>query len=129
MSPSSRPARWSSRRSTFRCRQWSRTWSSCYRPRPPKKGWRSPPSSTRARAKPNRSLAGARILVVDDMEINRSIFCRQLESEGAVLVEAEDGPAALGALIMADARGEPFDVVILDHMMPGLSGEQVAVKI
>jgi CheY-like chemotaxis protein len=90
-----------------------------------------PPAKAAAKSKPARaaSLAGVRILVVDDMEINRSIFCRQLEGEGAVIAEAADGAAALGALIMADARGEPFDIVILDHMMPGLSGEQVAVKI
>ena len=74
-------------------------------------------------------LAGLRILVVDDIEINRIIFQRQLEMEGAIVSEAEDGPSALASLVIADARGEPFDVVLLDHMMPGLSGEGVAAKI
>jgi len=76
-----------------------------------------------------RDLAGKRILVVDDMEINRIIFQRQLEMEGAIVSEAADGPAALASLVIADARGEPFDIVLLDHMMPGLSGEGVAAKI
>ena len=37
-------------------------------------------------------LRGVRILVVDDIEINRSIFVRQLESEGAILTEAVADP-------------------------------------
>ena len=76
-----------------------------------------------------RALAGLRILVIDDMEINRIIFQRQLEMEGAIVSEAVDGPSGLAALVMADARGEPFDIILLDHMMPGLSGEGVAAKI
>jgi signal transduction histidine kinase/CheY-like chemotaxis protein len=83
-----------------------------------------------AMASPTRTrLSGARVLVVDDIDINRSIFRRQVEAEGASVVEAEDGPTALAAIVGADARGEAFDIVILDHMMPGLSGDAVAVKI
>ena len=78
---------------------------------------------------PENALAGVRVLVVDDMEINRIIFQRQLEAEGAIVAEAVDGPAALAALVMADARGEPFDLMLLDHMMPGMSGEGVAAKV
>ena len=75
------------------------------------------------------ALQGRRILVIDDIEINRTIFQRQLEAEGAIVSEAADGPSGLAAIVMADARGEPFDLVLLDHMMPGLSGEGVAAKI
>ncbi|QUD88885.1 response regulator [Phenylobacterium montanum] len=75
------------------------------------------------------ALHGRRILVIDDIEINRTIFQRQLEAEGAVVSEAVDGPSGLAAIVMADARGEPFDLVLLDHMMPGLSGEGVAAKV
>jgi signal transduction histidine kinase/CheY-like chemotaxis protein/HPt (histidine-containing phosphotransfer) domain-containing protein len=74
-------------------------------------------------------LSGKRILVVDDLAINRMIFKSQLEAHGAVVGEAGDGPAALGALVMAEASGEPYDSVLLDHAMPGLSGEAVAAKI
>jgi signal transduction histidine kinase/DNA-binding response OmpR family regulator len=75
------------------------------------------------------SLAGHRILVVDDLSINRMIFKNQLEAHGATVGEAADGPAALGALVMADACGEPYNAVLLDQSMPGLSGEMVAAKI
>ncbi|MGA0604123.1 response regulator [Caulobacter sp. KR2-114] len=76
-----------------------------------------------------QDLNGLKVLVVDDIEINRSIFVRQLEPEGAATTEAADGPSALAALVTADALGQPFDVVLLDHMMPGMSGETVAAKI
>jgi signal transduction histidine kinase/CheY-like chemotaxis protein len=74
-------------------------------------------------------LAGRRILVVDDLAINRSIFRHQLEAHGAYVAEANDGPTALGALVMAEAAGTPFTAVLLDQVMPGLSGEAVAAKI
>ncbi|HEY3800015.1 MAG TPA: response regulator [Caulobacteraceae bacterium] len=75
------------------------------------------------------TLKGQKVLVVDDIEINRSIFARQLEAEGAVLAEAVDGPAALAAIVTADAIGEPFDMVLMDHMMPDMGGDTVAEKI
>jgi PAS domain S-box-containing protein len=81
------------------------------------------------RLKARRSLSGQKILVVDDIEINRSIFARQLEAEGAVMAEAANGPAALAAVVTADAMGEPFDMVLMDHMMPGMGGHTVAEKI
>jgi len=81
------------------------------------------------RLKTRRSLTGQKILVVDDIEINRSIFARQLEAEGAVMAEAASGPAALAAVVTADAMGEPFDMVLMDHMMPGMGGDTVAEKI
>jgi PAS domain S-box-containing protein len=79
--------------------------------------------------KERRGLKGQKILIVDDIEINRSIFVRQLEAEGAVTGEAADGPSALAAIVTADAMGEPFDMVLLDHMMPGMGGDTVAEKI
>jgi PAS domain S-box-containing protein len=83
----------------------------------------------RERHKARESLTGQKILVVDDIEINRSIFARQLEAEGAVVAEAADGPHALAAVVTADALGEPFDMVLMDHMMPGMGGDTVAEKI
>jgi len=81
------------------------------------------------RHRTRHSLSGQKILVVDDIEINRSIFARQLDAEGAVTAEAADGPAALAAVVTADAMGEPFDMVLMDHMMPGMGGDTVAERI
>jgi len=75
------------------------------------------------------ALTGKRILVVDDLAINRTIFKSQLEGHGATVGEAGDGPSALGALVMAEAGGEPYHAVLIDSSLPGLSGEAVAARI
>ena len=77
----------------------------------------------------SRSLAGLKILVVDDIDISRQVFSMQLQAEGAEVYEAGDGPSALSAIVGADARGAPFDIVLLDQRMPGMTGDQVAAKI
>ncbi|HET6224277.1 MAG TPA: response regulator [Dongiaceae bacterium] len=74
-------------------------------------------------------LRGVRILVVDDIELNRSIFARQLLGDGAIVTEASSGLEGLRAIRQADDAGEPFDVVLLDHMMPGIAGDEVAEQI
>ena len=63
----------------------------------------------------------AAILVVDDNENNRELLVRRLAKEGyANVVLAEDGRAALDRLIE-----KPFDLVLLDIMMPNLNGYEV----
>jgi CheY-like chemotaxis protein len=75
------------------------------------------------------ALAGRLVLVVDDLPINRAILRRQLAAFGALCVEAESGEAALAALAAADRAGSAVDLVLLDQMMPGTSGDAVAVAI
>jgi PAS domain S-box-containing protein len=70
-----------------------------------------------------------RILVVDDIDLNRSIFLRQLEADGAIVEAAESGAEALERIAAAERAGAPFDIVILDHMMPEMSGDMVAAAI
>lgn len=71
-------------------------------------------------------LSGLRVLVVDDIETNRTIFARQLDQWGVAVTCVADGPAALAALDAANACGEPFKVALLDHAMPGMDGEGLA---
>jgi DNA-binding response OmpR family regulator len=66
----------------------------------------------------------ATILVVDDEDDIVSLMRDFLEAEGYAVVTASDGPSALAAL---DAH--PVDCVLLDVMMPGLSGFDVVRKI
>jgi len=61
-----------------------------------------------------------RILVVEDEESYRDPLTYQLTREGFEVVEAADGLAALAAY---DAEGA--DLVLLDLMLPGLSGTEV----
>ena len=60
------------------------------------------------------------ILVVDDNQDNRDLIRRRLERSGYRVVEAEDGPSGLDIV-----RQQSIDLVILDVMMPGMSGIEV----
>lgn len=57
------------------------------------------------------------ILVVDDNEGNRDMLTRQLVRQGHTAASAANGQLALDRL-----RAEPFDLVLLDMMMPVLDG-------
>ena len=84
-----------------------------------------PKSASRPRA-PRSDLEQLRVLVVDDIEINRTIFRRQLEERRAEVDEAENASAALAAIDAARAEGRPIQLVVLDQMMPEVSGTEVA---
>ncbi len=62
----------------------------------------------------------ARILIVDDVEINRRLIAAGLEREGYDLSFAENGRQALELLFEC-----PFDLVLLDIMMPEVTGFDV----
>jgi class 3 adenylate cyclase len=62
----------------------------------------------------------SRILVVDDDQLNRAVLTRSLEHEGHRVAAVASGEEALASL-----RASPADVVLLDIVMPGLSGVEV----
>ena len=64
------------------------------------------------------------LLVVDDVEQNRDILCRRLKRAGFDTIEASGGFDALARVDEFD-----FDVVLLDVMMPDLSGIEVLKRI
>ena len=78
------------------------------------------PEATAA-AEPRR----LRVLVVDDEPAVRGVIEAYLRTDDHV-VETADGPQAA---IRSVGRGGPFDLVITDRAMPGLSGEALAVWI
>jgi signal transduction histidine kinase len=80
------------------------------------------------RALPGK-LAGLDVLVVDDVQMNRRILARQLAGFGIQAMSVDDGFAAMAELERAFHQGKPFDLVIIDQMMPGLSGEALAQRI
>jgi CheY-like chemotaxis protein len=80
-------------------------------------------------ASPVGDLAGLRILVVDDNATNRQILLHHLRTWGVEAEEREDGQTALEELREASSRGTPYDLVILDMMMPFMTGVDVAREI
>jgi CheY-like chemotaxis protein/HPt (histidine-containing phosphotransfer) domain-containing protein len=66
------------------------------------------------------------ILAVDDNAVNRDILCVQVGSWGFAVQTAGSGEEALHMLYAASGAGRPFDLVILDNHMPGMSGLDVA---
>ena len=72
------------------------------------------------------SLAG-RLLVVDDERNIRRTLRMVLEGEGATVLEAATGEEALASL--EHEGGGPIQVVIMDVMMPGLSGLEVLERL
>lgn len=66
----------------------------------------------------------AKILVVDDMETNIKMLGYVLRPPEYHIVEARSGEEALQIL-----RNEAIDVVLLDVMMPGISGFETCIRI
>jgi PAS domain S-box-containing protein len=71
-------------------------------------------------------VSGLRVLVVDDNETNRFILEEQLAGWSIEAAIAASGVEGLGLLDEAHRRDVPFDVVLLDYVMPGVNGEQFA---
>ncbi len=67
-------------------------------------------------------LRGARVLVVDDNEAAREVLVHMAGSLGLRASDAGDGHEAIQEITAADARGEPFDLLLLDWKMPGMNG-------
>ncbi|MCL6272918.1 tetratricopeptide repeat protein [Muricauda sp. 2012CJ35-5] len=71
------------------------------------------------------SAAGATVLIVDDEPVNRRVLENHLTVAGYKVVEASSGKEALKIM----DSGVLFNLVLLDVMMPGLSGYQVCKQI
>ncbi len=64
-----------------------------------------------------------RILAVDDNRASRELLSTYLGSWGYRSNSADSGPAALALLHQAAADEDPYDLVIIDHMMPIMDGD------
>ena len=65
-------------------------------------------------------------LIVDDNATNRKILAHQLDSWGMIHDEADSGLDALRLLRRGAARGSAYDLAVLDLMMPGMDGFELA---
>ena len=71
-------------------------------------------------------VTGARVLIIDDNAVNRSILSEQMASWSFDSCAAASGPEGLKVLAAAAAYGVPVDCVVLDYQMPEMTGAEVA---
>ncbi len=64
---------------------------------------------------------GVKVLIVDDNVINRKVARGFLKNYSFDLSEAESGPEAIELV-----RANRFDIIFMDHMMPGMDGIEAA---
>ncbi len=76
---------------------------------------------------PDHLFSGLRILVVDDVEINRIIISELLSDTGAELEEAENGQVALDRFAASETGF--YDVILMDMIMPVMDGCEAARQI
>ena len=73
---------------------------------------------------PSRTvLVGKRVLIVDDIEANRDVLMDNLVQSGMQVVCAESGKEGLRALRNSVAERRPFDMLLVDYLMPEMNGD------
>ena len=77
-----------------------------------------------AESGPATAIDSCRILVVDDHQSSRDLLARHLARDGHDVVTAEDGEQGLKL-----AEGGAFDLVLLDLLMPRMSGYEVLCRL
>jgi signal transduction histidine kinase/CheY-like chemotaxis protein/CHASE3 domain sensor protein len=73
-------------------------------------------------------LAGARILLVEDNEINQQIAIELLEGAGATVGVANNGREAV-EILTTGPQPPPFDAVLMDLQMPEMDGYQATARL
>jgi CheY-like chemotaxis protein len=72
------------------------------------------------------SLRGVRVLVADDHAAFRESLRDHLAGWGLNAEVAADGREAIDRMTRAAAEGRPYRVAVLDLVMPGVGGDEVA---
>ncbi len=78
---------------------------------------------------PAACLRGLRVLIVDDIEVNRRVVHEQISSWGMRNGSYATAEEALHAMREAQTAADPFDLVIADYQMPGIDGATLAAAI
>ncbi len=88
-----------------------------------------PPRTDRNSVEATSSLKGLRVMVVDDNATNRRILEELLNRWGMRPITAADGETALDIMLRDHKDGRPYALAIVDCMMPGMDGFELAYRI
>lgn len=76
-----------------------------------------------------QALQGRHMLVVDDSSTVTRVIRHQALSWGMRVTVCHDPREALASIRMQANLKDPYDIVLLDHLMPGMNGMQLATRI
>lgn len=66
----------------------------------------------------------AKVLIIDDSDFFRSVYAQALAAKGFEVAVAADGPSGLERMV-----ADPPNLIFLDFVMPGMSGEETLRQI
>ncbi len=78
---------------------------------------------------PPVELANRKILVVDDLQLNRYLFKEYLRSWDCDVVTVSSAQQALDELEKSNSQETPYEVILIDRMMPDINGEELGIRI
>ena len=87
--------------------------------------FRIAPNDHAARVTPPELAGPLRVLVADDNLTARETMATMVKGLGWIPTVVDSGQEALAALDRSTARGQPFDLVLLDWVMPEIGGKEI----
>ena len=76
-----------------------------------------------------RNLKGLKLLIVDDIDVNLSLIKETLQAAGMIVDGVSNGGDALQQLRNQLLMGEPYQLAVIDYLMPEMDGETLATHI
>lgn len=75
------------------------------------------------------NLSGKRALIIDDIVTNQQVLTEQLRNWNIHADCVNDGVEALKNLKLNYENNTPYDIILLDYLMPGMNGQELATMI
>ena len=76
-----------------------------------------------------KQVVGAKVLLVEDNEINQLIASEVLAKQGVYIDIADNGKEGVDAVIKAYEEGDPYEGVLMDIQMPVMDGYQATIEL